>query len=135
MPCTGMSARQSCSQTRQAVLRAETTHTARTQERFTRVLSLADTSSQLERVLASMRQLGQQLQQSGEAPKLQFLSLESKVSVLEGSILSAGMVLTGTYPPGPPDTCFWLGQAAACCMSSVCSWLSLEQSDTQNCDW
>lgn len=55
-----------------------------------RVLSLADTRSQLEPVLASMRQLGQQVQQSGDAPKQQFQSLESKVSVLEGSILSAG---------------------------------------------
>ena len=58
-----------------------------------RVLSLADNRSQLEPVLASMRQLAQQVQQNGEAPKQQFQSLESKVSVLEGSILSAGASL------------------------------------------
>ena len=68
-----------------------------------RVLRLADNRSQLEPMLASMRQLAQQVQQSGEAPKQQFQSLESKVSVLEGSILSAGACLScSSFSPAKP---------------------------------
>lgn len=54
------------------------------------VMQLADTDTLLAPAMARLQQLGQTLLQQGEAPKLQYQSLESKLSVLEGSILSSG---------------------------------------------
>ena len=53
-------------------------------------MQLADTDTLLAPAMARLQQLGQTLLQQGEAPKLQYQSLESKLSVLEGSILSSG---------------------------------------------